>query len=361
MDRQQIEAALKAGVITRDQAARLVADFAAGTAAPATAATPPPVDSEDEKFRILGGFNDIFVAIGVALLYGALVVLAGSIAPVFLSVIGAAAAWLLAEVFSRRMRLALPSIMLALLFSAGIGLSVLLAYTVGLSSSLRPLTVLSEAVGLGGLLTGGCILLAALLHHARFQVPIDWAIGAGGGVLALFGLLGLALGPRVLVYGTEMVFIAGLIVFALAMRLDFSDPGRRTRRSDAAFWMHLMAAPMLIHPLVTTVAGPVWRMDTVTALLMLAIFAVVALVALVIDRRALLVSSLVYTGSALVYLIQQAGLGGAQSTLAATLLSLAVVVLSLSAFWRTIRARLVPLLPLGSLAARLPPAHAANV
>jgi hypothetical protein len=251
--------------------------------------------------------------------------------------------------------------MLALLFSAGVGLSVLLAYTIGMSSSLRALTVLSEAVGLGGLLTGGCILAAAALHHARFQVPIDWAIGAGGGVLALFGVVGLVFGPRVLVYGTELVFLAGLIVFAMAMRLDFSDPERRTRRSDAAFWMHLIAAPMLIHPLVTTVAGPVWRMDTVTALLMLAIFTVVALVALVIDRRALLVSSLLYTGSALVYLIQQAGLGGGQATLAVTLLSLAVVVLSLSAFWRTIRTRLVPLLPLGRLASRLPPPGAANV
>jgi hypothetical protein len=357
MDRQQVEAALRAGVITRDQADRLIADFAA--AAPAQA-TPPPADAEDEKFRILGGFNDIFVAIGVALLYGALLVLAGSIAPFLLSVIGAAAAWLLSEVFSRRMRLALPSIMLAKLFATGVGLSVLLAYTVGLGTSTRPLTYLSSVAGVGGLLTGLGVLAAALLHHRRFQVPINWAIGAGGGVLALFGILGTVMGPRVLVYVTELVFIAGLIVFALAMRLDFSDPGRRTRRSDAAFWMHLMAAPMLVHPLVTTVAGPVWQMDTVTALLMLAIFAGVALVALVIDRRALLVSSLLYTGSALVYLIQKAGLGGGQATLAVTLLSLAIVVLSLSAFWRGIRGRLLPLLPLGSLAARLPPATAAN-
>jgi hypothetical protein len=276
-------------------------------------------------------------------------------------VTGALIAWGLAEVFSRRMRLALPSIMLANFFAWGVGASVMLWYAVGLGSSTRALTFAAEVAGFGGFLAGGSVLLAAFLHHRRFQVPIDWAIGAGGAVLAAFGVLGVIFGPRVLVWVTELLFIAGLAVFALAMKLDFSDPLRRTRRSDAAFWMHLIAAPMLIHPLVTTVAGPVWSMSVAKAGIIFALFLVIALIALVIDRRAILVSSLVYTGSAVIYLFQQVGFGGGQATLAVTLFSLAVIVLSLSAFWRSIRSRLLPLLPLGSLAARLPPAQAANV
>jgi hypothetical protein len=369
MDRAQVEAALKAGIITADQAEKLLAGGYAAAASPTIAsvpkvaapAAPEPVDPDDEKFRILGGFNDVFVAIGVALLYGALLLLGGSVAPVLLSVIGALAAWGLAEVFSRRMRLALPSIMLAMLFAFGVGTSVLLAYAVQLSSTIRPMGLLTDTAGVGGMLAGGATMLAAWLHHRRFGVPIDWAIGAGGGVLALFGLLGILLGPRILVWTNELLFVAGLAIFVFAMSLDMSDPFRRTRRSDAAFWMHLMAAPMLVHPLVSAVAGSVWSMTTGKAAVILALFAVIALIALVIDRRALLVSSLIYTGSAVVFLIQQVGVGGGQATLAATLLSLAVVVLSLSAFWRAIRSRLIPLLPLGVLASKLPPANAQNV
>ena len=34
------------------------------------------------------------------------------------------------------------------------------------------------------------------------------------------------------------------------MRYDLSDPARETRRTDAAFWLHLLAAPLLVHTLV---------------------------------------------------------------------------------------------------------------
>src|SRR3546814_4796732 len=41
-----------------------------------------------------------------------------------------------------------------------------------------------------------------------------------------------------------LVLVTGLGVFALAMWWDRSDRVRQTRRSDVAFWLHLLAAPM---------------------------------------------------------------------------------------------------------------------
>src|SRR3546814_10333745 len=46
-----------------------------------------------------------------------------------------------------------------------------------------------------------------------------------------------------------LVLIAGLGVFTLAMWWDRSDRVRQTRRSDVAFWIHLLAAPMIAHPI----------------------------------------------------------------------------------------------------------------
>src|SRR3546814_9276669 len=46
-----------------------------------------------------------------------------------------------------------------------------------------------------------------------------------------------------------LVLVAGLGVFALAMWWDRSDRVRQTRRSDVAFWLHLLAAPMIAHPI----------------------------------------------------------------------------------------------------------------
>ncbi len=46
----------------------------------------------------------------------------------------------------------------------------------------------------------------------------------------------------------------GLAVFAAAMAFDISDRERVTRRADCAFWLHLLAAPLIVHSLVSFVA-----------------------------------------------------------------------------------------------------------
>src|SRR4051794_5712854 len=78
----------------------------------------PSVD--EEHFRLLTGFNDIFVSIAAVLLLIAVSWLAGAISPVVGGVADVVVSWGLAEYFTRRRRMALPSILLLVSFSVGV-------------------------------------------------------------------------------------------------------------------------------------------------------------------------------------------------------------------------------------------------
>lgn len=352
---EHIDAAVGEGVISAEQAGRLraiAARDAANSDAMGSAPQTALADPDDERFRLIGGFNDVFVTIGVGLLVAALSGLASVLGfGIGFAALAMVSAWALAEFFSRRMRLALPSIALALMFAGSasylgtMGASLLLGEP-GSSTDWVPNRWL--------LFAGLSAAAAALLHERRFRVPIDAGIMACGTVYALAGLLG-TLAPdftrdnRPLLLG-----LLGIGVFAIALRIDAGDPLRQTRRADVAFWLHLVAAPMIVHAAMPLFLGQISEMSTAQALGILLIFMVLGLVAIVIDRRALLVSGLTYAGVAIGYLLSQSvekGMG-----LSLTLLLLAGLVLGLSAGWRSLRRILLPLLPLGRLYQSIPPA-----
>jgi hypothetical protein len=81
------------------------------------------------------------------------------------------------------------------------------------------------------------------------------------------------------------------------------------------------------------------------------VFLVFAVIAVVIDRRAMLVSGLTYAGIAFGSLLRQTGLS--DMTAPATLLALGIFVLLLSAGWRALRRAV--LLPFPISIARLLP------
>ena len=149
-----------------------------------------------------------------------------------------------------------------------------------------------------------------------------------------------------------LVLVAGVAMFAFAMRWDMSDRERRTRRSDVAFWLHLAAAPMIAHALFHMLGVFDGEIGVVQAVLVVALYVAFAAVALAVDRRALLVSSLVYVLFAMYALFQQAG--AVELSAAFTGLVIGSALLLLSAFWQSARRRVVTLLG-GGLAQRLPP------
>ncbi len=358
---QELDDAVDAGVISPDAAAALRShvERQRSTAIP-----------DEEQFRLLTGFNDIFVAIAAAILLfavgwigqsigqstGLLVSDHGDVGPSFLApLFVAATAWGLALFFTARRRMALPSILLLLAFIGGVFASVgfLLVQIIGPDhfnnnqgeSLAAIIAAVSAAIAAG----------AAWIHWRRFHVPITIAAGAAA-VAALFVAIVVSIvqpqdseSAKNLILG--FVLLLGIGMFLFAMWWDSSDRGRLTRRSDVAFWLHLLAAPMIAHPIFALLGLTNGTVGVGEALIVVALYIVFGLTALAVDRRALLVSALAYVLYALTELFKQ--FGAVELNIALTALVIGSALLLLSAFWHQARRVVVTTLP-GSLQERLP-------
>jgi MFS family permease len=330
-----IDGAVDAGVMPRAVATAFRNHVAGSRMTPAV---------DEEHFRLLTGFNDIFVTIAIGLLLAALAQIGGRIAAPVAGALVAVAAWALAEYFTRRRRMALPSIVLMLAFTGGVA-----ATMIGALVETHPdfPDRVNALIGAGiALVTAG----AAWLHWRRFMVPITVAAGA----VALVGMLialALVAVPTIKDSLWPLVLIGGVAVFALAMRWDMSDPSRETRRADVAFWLHLAAAPMIAHPIFQMLG--VFNPDVAvgTAAIVIALYVIFGFVALAVDRRALLVSSLIYVLYAMWAVVRSAG--AVDLGWALTALVIGAALLTLSAFWHPMRRLVVG--TLGGLGSRLPP------
>jgi hypothetical protein len=357
---QELDDAVAAGVITAAaaNALRVHVEAQRHSAIP-----------DEEQFRLLTGFNDIFVSIAAAILLFAVGWIGQSIGqatglvisdhgdqgPSFLAPLAVAGtAWGLALFFTARRRMALPSILLLLAFVGGVlatsafvlvqiigpdrfnGASQLLGATVG---------AISAAVAAG----------AAWLHWRRFHVPITVAAGAAavaGIFLAI--VIGIvqptdAASTNKLILG--FVLLLGIGMFLFAMWWDSSDRARITRRSDVAFWLHLLAAPMIAHPIFALMGLNNGTVGVGEAFLVIGLYVLFGLTALAVDRRALLVSALAYVLYALTELFKQ--FGAVELNIALTALVIGSALLLLSAYWHQARRLIVAQLP-ANLQARLP-------
>jgi MFS family permease len=341
---QDVRDAVAAGAISAEAAAALRSHAAGSRTAPAT---------DEENFRLVNSFNDIFVTIAAILLLVAMAGIGGAIVPGAGGLLVAGAAWGMAEFFTRKRRMALPSIVLLLAFVGGL-----------VAAPGEILANASQGMDerLGAAIFSGVFLFAALgawLHWRRFRVPITVAAGAGAIAAMAIALILAVVGAR----GEEaqdvvlaLVFVAGLALFTYAMRWDMSDRARETRRSDVAFWLHLLAAPMIAHPLFSWLGITDGEaVGAASAVIVLAVYVAFGIVALTVDRRALLVSALAYVLYALTSLFQEFGM--VELNVAVTALVIGSALLTLSAFWTPIRNALVVKLP-GDLQARLPVAGA---
>ncbi len=330
----ELDAAVAAGALSAQSAATLRAFVAHHRAAPA---------ADEEQFRLLTGFNDIFVSIAAALMLVALGFIGGAI---FGALAVAAASWGLAEHFTRRRRMALPSIVLLVSFSLAV-------FTLGGLCGKVVADGLGRSGGTVGTALGAVVAMAAtFVHWRRFHVPVTVAVGALAGIAAAIAAA-VAWVPGLGEAWQMMVFVAGLTLFAGAMWWDMSDPARITRRSDVAFWLHLAAAPMIVHPVFSALGLLRGDGAASTAAGAFALYVVLAWVALVVDRRALLVSALAYVLYAISTLVAAAGAAGVTFSLTALLVGSGLLLLS--AFWHAARQRVLRVLP-GKWRARLPAA-----
>jgi hypothetical protein len=334
-----LESAIASGALTAEAAEALRAHVAGLRSAPAV---------DEEHFRLITGFNDIFVSIAGILVMVGLGWSGGSASPFVGAALVAAAAWGMAEYFTRQRRMALPSILFLLAF---VGSSFALFMTgVGEAAMSNAADSTKALIFAGGAAFAGA---AALLHWRRFKVPVTVAAGAGALVGMAFSLV-LAAVPALEDHLNPLIFVAGLGVFVLAMRWDMSDRDRKTRRSDVAFWLHLLAAPLIVHPAFMLLGDATGDDAVGKGLLVLAIYVVLAAVALLVDRRAIMVSSLAYVLAAIGGLFKE--LGAISLNVAITALIIGGSLLLLSVFWHSIRARIVALAPDG-IVGMVPPVN----
>ena len=345
-----LEAAVAAGALT-PAAADALRNYVHG------ARLTPAVD--EEHFRLLTGFNDIFVSIAAVILLVAVGWIGNSIrigvedfAPSpFAGAFVAATAWGLAEFFTRKRRMALPSIILLLAFVFGVFVAA--GATMAMIVPQEMLEQNETLAALLGAAAAGIAALSAWFHWRRFKVPITVAAGAAAVVGVLLGLIAYAVGDtdqlENIMLGAALV--AGIGTFLVAMRWDASDPTRETRRSDVAFWLHLLAAPLMVHPIFSLLGLTDGNATVVEALVVLLVYVLLGVTALAIDRRALLVSALAYVLWALSDLFER--FGAVELNFALTAFVIGSGLLLLSAFWHGVRRSIVKPLPPG-LQARLP-------
>ena len=346
----------------------------------ASAASPPG----EEELRFIRNFHDVFLSVGLAMLAAGLAIvstlwvrdyLAGADdsawrrATTLVALVAAGDAalmWLLAEVFARGRRLFLPAIVILVAFAGFWFVALACVYALafldaGPESLDRAVTELKTLpLFLASGMTAG-----VFAYYLRMRLPFAMGLGALFLVAALILALDLAAPGVVADRPNAALLAAGLFLFALGVAFDARDPERLTRYSDNGFWLHFFAAPAIFGAVGRMVAGPdaLAAGEAFPAAATLAVVGAFAIVSLLINRRALLVSGLLSAAVAISILVTRSGLDGAGAA-AATLLLLGGAMVLLGGAWRSVRRVLVAPFPKTGPVARIippePPAKAAE-
>ena len=350
IDRDDLRAAVGAGIVTEAQAASLasLADSRRGARTDLAAG--------DEPFELFRGFNEVFIIIGLLILAVGWTSVVGisyatnitnpQQAAILYGSIGTMFIWGMSEYFIRHRRMVGPAIALSTLFTVNAAIA-LTAYFA------QPFMVVQQDYGSLPLpFILGTIALGIFWY--RFRVPFAMAMIAVG-----FFIVAILMGATsqgtpqdpsdlfLLSAGGPFAWITlvvGLAVFALAMAFDMSDPHRVTRRSTNGFWLHVVAAPALVNTLALTL------LDRDAHWSLLGVMMIFGLVAIIIDRRSFLIA-------AIGYIVTLTGTVFDGETTALTVLFLGVMLLFIGALWEKLRARLLRLMPRFIPLHRLPPSN----
>lgn len=260
MNRNRLEAAAKQGIISSEQVESLLSFLESEE-------NSSEQSHSEDHMKFVRGFGDVFVTLGI------LFVAVASAQINMMSLLNIIPLLLLigmSEWLVRGRRLVLPGI--ALLISS-----------LYFASQLIELSMADY-----GLLNLLLLTTLAGLFYWRYKVPFTLLPIALGCIAMISVMIEIDL-----LHAQYIFIIYGLSVFAAAIWFDARDINRKTRFSDAAFWLHLLAAPLVVHGVMVSLlasTGPLPFKE----LLIIAFFIVFFLVALYVDRRALLVSSLSY-------------------------------------------------------------------
>lgn len=284
---------------------------------------------DEENFKIVGGFNDIFVVIACCLLLFSTSYVLKPFNESIALFCFAGLSWALSEFFILKRKMSMPAIILLIAFVGG--------------CFFFSMSFFVQAPELTLILATAVATVSAYCHWLRFNVPITVAAGT----LALIGFvvaIAMSAFPNAKNLMLGLVSLCGLATFLLAMYWDASDIERVTQKSDVAFWLHLVSAPLVIHPMFSMLGIFDESQTILNMSLVIVLYLLMTVISIAIDRRAFMVSALAYVLYALSNIINNNGDVG--YSLALTGVFIGAALLLLSAFWQAARQHIVKSLPL---------------
>ena len=345
-----LDRAVRAGIIRSDQADALRRFDEREHAAPG---------ASEEYFALVSGFADVMAAVGLALVFGT------TIAMTTVFPLSSAAfpfiCWGAATYFTARRRMMLSSMLIFAFFALATAMASL---AIGLMvMGLSPMQVtIDDLPAFVAVVVAAVCTIACWVYWQRFQLPIAVAATAVAAINLLICILRWIV-PSMSDGGVEAVFsLAGPALFAVAMWWDMSDVRRETVRSDVAFWLHIAAGFMIVQAAMALLLGRTsgasgWarlfsglnqQSGGPEALAVVGLFLLFAAIALIIDRRSLLTSGMIYFVPALGSLLT-----GTVNAIAPALLVSGVMLTALAVKWGELREALLRLLP-DPIVAQLP-------
>jgi len=357
VDETDLDAAVLSGVLTSAQAERLRNFSAERRGAPA---------ADEERFGLVGGLADIMTAVGLGLLLGAALVLLYSITPIAAMLL-VPLTWLLARHLTAKRRLTLTSFVLFGVYVLAVGMSLLaLAWMVQPPSAVSITHLPTNPLGttaLQGVFIASATTIACLTWWRRFHLPIAYAAAVVAGINVITHLMRIAVPEAATASVSLYLLITGVAMLALAIWWDLSDIRRETRRADVAFWLHAIAGYQIAGASFRLIFGVEgnpegWERrfafsslppDAIGAVFALLLFTGFCAVALALDRRSLVMSSLIFVLPALA---RMTGLEGTPANLIAAM-ALGTLLLSIATLWMPLRALILGRLPI-ALRAQLP-------
>ncbi len=224
--------------------------------------------STGEQLKFMRSFGDIFIALGVLLL----AITSNQLALTFTyQLITISVFFIISEWLVGHKRLVLPGIVLLL--------SILFFVNQVADQSLPEYNYLDEIL----------TILTSLLFYLRYKMPFSLYPVAVGSIFLVIGVSGVDAIEQPYIF-----VVLGLITFCVAMWYDSRDTRRITSLSDNAFWLHLLAAPLIVHGVMVSLLISEHNNLQDNSLYILLLCIVFFFIALFVDRRAILVSSFAY-------------------------------------------------------------------
>lgn len=356
-----LRAAVAAGILNEKQAASVMqlADERQGYRAARS--------KDDEPFELFKGFNEIFIVVGLIILYFGWSALSSAwvsvvrtysqsqgpldfdkhmsawsklMTPIgfieILVVIG------LSLYFTRHRRMVAPSILLSILMSIGTAkLGTGLSGLLDLGANFVTISALTSAIGLFMYWYFFHIPFSLMLSAVAFFVlAVNITTGAGAAINDLEDFFLLSSDSTV----SFITLGLGIAAFIFAMRFDLSDPHRVTRRAANGFWLHILAAPAIVNSIAFTLYSGT---SALSYILLVAFLVLMTLTAIVIDRRSFLISGIGYMIALLI--------AGTEGQYGLVVLILGIGLVSLGAAWEKARCAILNTLPHFPGKSKLPP------